>query len=46
MVMQIDLFVIILLVLLLSVDTTDHCVDIHSVQVNNYSNCLLLYLVY
>ena len=39
-------FFIILLELLLRFNITDHCVGMHSLQVNNYLNVLLLYLVY
>ena len=45
MAMNIDVFMI-LIVLLLKLDITDHCVGMHSLEVNNYSNVLLLYLVY
>ena len=46
-VMYIHFFMILLVSLsLFRFDTTDHCVGMHSLQVNNYSNVLLLYLVY
>ena len=32
--------------LVLMFDITDHCVGMHSLQVNNYSNVLLLFLLY
>ena len=40
------LLIMILLVLLLRFDITEQCVGMHSLQINNYSNVLLLHFVY